>query len=163
MTQLTQHFSLRELVRSETAARLNIDNQPGDFTKANLQRLAENVLQPARDALGLPIRVLSGYRCPRLNRAVGGARVSDHLFGFAADIETVPDQRASMVKLGYFIETQLQFHQLIWEYDGAWIHVSHRDQGNRHQVIEIYRTKHGQTQRPFTFASRRLAASIRRA
>lgn len=81
-------FTIEELTRSSTAERLHIDNKPSEAVVGNLKRLAEQTLDPARALLGSPIFVNSGYRCPQLNKAVGGVPNSFHLQGRAADLDT---------------------------------------------------------------------------
>ena len=77
--QLSPHFSLEELTRSTAARNLSIDNSPNKSELANLRLLAESVLEPLRQAFGKPIVVNSGFRCEALNKAVGGARSSQHM------------------------------------------------------------------------------------
>ena len=151
MTRLSKNFTLRELTKSDTAARLGIDNTPTEEHLDNLKTLVTRVLQPTREAIG-PIKVTSGYRGPKLNTKIGGSRTSDHMHGRAADIETFPDSESKMRALGKFIQDNLEFKQLIWEFGGAWIHVSYQEGRNRKQVIEAYRDENGKTKyRPFSF------------
>lgn len=56
------------------------------FARENIEALVREVLDPARENLGMPIVVNSGYRCPKHNREVGGVANSQHLKGEAADI-----------------------------------------------------------------------------
>lgn len=153
---LSKDFKLSEFVASRTALRRGIRNIPDSAVVVdNLRDLVVEVLQPCRDELGVPLRVLSGYRSPRLNRAVGGARRSDHLWGFAADVETVPYDRSLMLQLGLFVERVCCFKQLIWEFGGAWVHVSYRRDDSRREVLEAYHRRGWRrrvTYRPFTFA-----------
>lgn len=120
-----------ELTRSATAKRLGIDNAPTAQARGNLEDLVRYVLDPLREAWGKPIIVTSGYRCPRLNAAVGGARASQHMQGMAADIRTVSDTREdNMALLRCLLRADLPFDKLIAEYvDGEgrpdWIHVSY--------------------------------------
>lgn len=83
--KLTQHFYLAELTRSAKAAQLGIDNTPPRELVPRLVMVAE-MLERIRSTLGCPVIVTSGYRCERLNLAVGGATTSDHPQGHAADI-----------------------------------------------------------------------------
>ncbi len=83
--QLTNNFSLSEMVKSETALRQNMDNTPGDAEIANLKVLCEKVLQPVREHYGKGVKVNSGFRHPNVNAAVGGSKTSDHCKGQAAD------------------------------------------------------------------------------
>lgn len=129
-----KHFTIDELCRSETARSRGIDNTPAEEVRKNLTALVANVLDPLREWYGKPIYVNSGYRCPALNKAVGGVASSQHLTGQAADIDV--NDRAENRKLMKHIEDNLDFDQLIWENGGAWIHVSYRADGrNRRQVL----------------------------
>lgn len=129
-----KHFTIDELCRSETARIRGIDNTPTEEVRKNLTALVDNVLDPLREWYGKPIYVNSGYRCPALNKAVGGVANSQHLTGQAADIDV--NDRAENRKLMKHIEDNLDFDQLIWENGGAWVHVSYRADGkNRRQVL----------------------------
>ena len=129
-----KHFTIDELCRSDTARSRGIDNTPTEDVKRNLEALVGNVLDPLREWYGKPIYVNSGYRCPALNKAVGGVANSQHLTGQAADIDV--NDRAENRKLMKHIEDNLDFDQLIWENGGAWVHVSYRADGrNRRQVL----------------------------
>ena len=83
---LSRNFTLRELVRSNTATVRGIDNTPGLEEVRALELLARRTLQPLRDAIGAPLNVSSGYRSPELNAAVSGAAKSQHMKGQAADV-----------------------------------------------------------------------------
>ena len=142
--KLTQHFSLSELTRSQTATRRGIDNQPNDEQLANLVALCECVLQPIRDHFGTSVRISSGLRVPELNAAIGGSTTSDHCKGMAADIEVPPIDN---LELARWVEgSGLAFRQLILEYydgtpDSGWIHVSYDPADNKRQVLTA--TKQG--------------------
>lgn len=115
------HFTIAELTRSATAQRLGIENTPTADIIANMQRLIDVVLDPARRLLGNPIFVNSGYRCPILNEAVGGVERSYHLHGRAADLTT------GTIKGNHDLWEILQslpHTELIWEQGGLWIHVA---------------------------------------
>lgn len=129
-----KYFTIEELCRSETARIRGIDNTPTEEVRKNLMALVDNVLDPLREWYGKPIYVNSGYRCPALNKAVGGVANSQHLTGQAADIDV--NDRAENRRLMKHIEDSLDFDQLIWENGGAWVHVSYRPDGrNRRQVL----------------------------
>ena len=124
-----KHFTIEELTRSITAQRLGIVNTPPPKAVKNLHRLVEQVLDPLREAWGGPIHVNSGYRCPELNRAVGGAPHSQHMKGEAADI-TVGTRLDNARLYHLLMQLQLPVDQAINERDFAWIHVSY---GPRHR------------------------------
>ena len=106
-----KHFTIEELTRSATADLHGIDNSPSQESTANMRRLVETVLDPARERLGKPIYVNSGYRCPELNRKVGGVANSYHLQGRAADLDTRTGDNRRL----YEILRQLPHTELIWE------------------------------------------------
>ena len=137
---LTEHFTLSEFVRSETADRKHIDNTPTPEVVSNLRALCRNVLEPARVSFGAPIYITSGYRCPALNAAVGGKPTSRHLRGEAADLQVQGVK--NLRKLYNAIKSHGVFDQLLYETNrtGAkWIHVSYTSYGNRHQAIDNYK------------------------
>lgn len=132
-----KYFTITELTRSSTAKRLGISNTPTKEVKENLIALGENILDPLREAWGAPIIVTSGYRCAKLNKAIGGAKNSQHMYGQAADIRTVSDKREDNMKLlRKLIEMELPFDKLIAEsVDSSgrpdWIHVSYSSLNRR--------------------------------
>lgn len=117
---LTEHFSTAELTWSSTAARLGIDNTPGLLVLENLLTLAKG-LEEIRRLLGVPIHIDSGYRCIRLNAAVGGAKNSAHTGGYAADF-IAPAFGTPAKIVDTIVASDIQFDQLIQE--GTWVHVS---------------------------------------
>jgi len=135
--QLSKHFTLWEMMRSGTAVRLNIKNVPDEQEKEALRQLCQHVLEPLRCRYGA-ITITSGYRCLRLNRAVGGVPTSQHMRGEAADI-FIPNLEIGR-KYFDFIKNNTTFDQLIWEPRGAdvprWLHVSYTTRRpNRMQVL----------------------------
>ena len=131
---LTAHFSLREMCASGTAIRLGIKNEPSEEVINRLQQLCEHVLEPLRQRFGV-IRITSGYRCDRLNRAVGGVKNSQHRLGEAADIHVSNIEVGR--KMFRYIKENLEFDQLLFERiqeNGAcWLHVSFRAKPERFQ------------------------------
>lgn len=117
-----KHFTLDELTRSNVAAQLKIDNRPAPEAVSNLCYLAEQVLDPLREAYGQPVRVSSGYRCEALNKAVGGVPDSFHLAGCAADLDN--GSREANQRLFDLIRARLPFTELGWEGGGQWVHVA---------------------------------------
>ena len=132
-----KYFTINELTKSSTAQRLHINNNPTQEVKDNLNALIDNVLDPLRELYGKPIIVNSGYRSFKLNKAVGGAKNSQHLVGQASDIRTVQNTKESNKELFDLIKnSKLPFDQLINEYDYNWVHVSYSPR-NRRQVLTI--------------------------
>lgn len=131
-----KHFTLGELCASTTADAHGIKNTPPLQEAGNLKALAENVLDPLREWYGKPILVNSGYRCPQLNRLVGGANNSQHMKGEAADITA--GSKEENRKLLNYIRQHLPYDQLIDEKNLSWVHVSFcRDGKNRKQFLQL--------------------------
>ncbi|MGH9942840.1 MAG: D-Ala-D-Ala carboxypeptidase family metallohydrolase [Pyrinomonadaceae bacterium] len=132
--QLSPNFTLEEFITSQTAARKGIDNAPPPAVVERLKQRCEQILEPARAVLG-PLQVNSGYRCPKLNAAVGGSSTSAHMLGYAADIVPL---RATKRDLALWVKQNCRFDQLILEFgtesEPAWIHVSCDPRG-RGQVL----------------------------
>jgi zinc D-Ala-D-Ala carboxypeptidase len=120
--QLTEHFSLEELIASEVAARSGIDNTPPANIVSNLRVLAQG-LERVRAAFGgKPIHVNSGYRCAALNAAIGGAGNSLHMQGLAADI-VCPQVGEPLVVCRAIVAAGIDTDQIIHEF-GRWCHVA---------------------------------------
>lgn len=119
-------FTIKELCKSSTAKKLNIDNTPTAEIKENLTVLIEECLDPIREVFGGPIMVTSGYRCSQLNAVCGGSPTSDHVKGLASDIDTSDNLRLwDVITSGDF-----KWTQLINEYpdengEPSWIHISY--------------------------------------
>lgn len=117
---LSPHFTLEEFLVSETAARKGINNTPTDEVVANLKRLCER-LELVRALFNAPVVITSGYRCPALNAAVGGAKDSAHMYGRAADF-IVPGMGSPLhIATRITKYPNIVFDQLINEFD-SWVH-----------------------------------------
>ena len=147
MTQLTKNFSLHELTKSETAARHDMENNPGPAEIACLTELAGKVLQPIRDHFAKGVHINSGFRHPDVNAKVGGSRTSDHTRGMAADLEIPGVPNAALAE---WIKNNLEFTQLILEFytpgipDSGWVHVSY-DPGNLKKQVMTATKQNGKT------------------
>ena len=133
-----KYFTIAELCKSNTATAKSIDNTPTAEVESNLKELIENVLDPIRDRYAAPMLINCGYRCPKLNKAVGGVATSQHLKGEAADIAN--NSILQLKVLGMVKRNELDFDQLIIEKPdskgiGAWLHISYRKCNNRKQVL----------------------------
>jgi len=143
--RLSKNFVLSEITHSNTAKRLGIRNEPTESHLQNMQHLITNLIQPLRDALG-PIRISSGYRNPSLNRAIGGSVSSQHCKGEALDLQFWEvGQMNNKVIYDWIIKSDIEFDQMINEFDFAWIHISLKDKGNRKQVLEACKNEDGDT------------------
>lgn len=149
--KLTEHFRLTEFTRSQTAQKYDLMNIPREEAElANLRALAEHVLEPTRAIFGRYLIITSGFRCATLNRLIGGAITSQHLYGEAADfiIRGVPTfDAASAIAV-----SDIPFDQLIYETRERkgtltqWMHVSHRRLGpNRGDVLTIHKSEGART------------------
>lgn len=125
-----KHFSIDELCFSATAKKNGWENTPPEESRQNLCVLVDNILDPLRDLIGCPILVSSGYRCHLLNKAVGGSKNSQHMYGQAADI-LVPGLPSKY--LYKMIMEHFEYDQCILYKD--FVHVSYKESGNRHQSI----------------------------
>jgi len=136
--KLSPNFSLAEMIKSDTALRLDMENEPDDDHITNMQALAENVLQKVRDHFGKGVKVNSGFRHPDVNAKVGGSKTSDHCKGMAADIEIPGIANADLAQ---WIVDNCEFRQVILEFytpgipDSGWVHVSYNPDDNKKQVL----------------------------
>ncbi|MCJ8321558.1 MAG: D-Ala-D-Ala carboxypeptidase family metallohydrolase [Colwellia sp.] len=138
--KLSDHFTLGELIKSETAERKGINNTPPVNLVPKLRRLCTELLEPIRINYGKPLRPNSGYRSIELNKEIGGSSASQHCKAEAVDIE-VPG--VSNYDLAVWITNNLDFDQVILECyregepNSGWVHVSLKDEGeiNRSMIL----------------------------
>ena len=138
-----EHFTISELIKSDTAIKKRIWNGASREVEDNLIALVGAVLDPLRRAFGAPVKVTSGYRSKEVNKSVGGVTGSQHLLGEAADIVAASGKKADNYVLGRLIVALGQFDQVIFENVGKdnllpeWIHVSWRRSGtNRGNIMK---------------------------
>ena len=147
--KLSDHFTLSECCKSETAMRKGIDNMASGGELDNLKRVLDNVIEPVRVHFDVPFTPNSGYRCEKLNSEVGGNPNSQHCKGQAIDFELPNVDNDEVAR---WVIDNLDYDQLILEfYDGVdpnsgWIHVSYVSaEENRNQAL-VY---HGKKYTPF--------------
>ena len=111
--QLSDHFSLSELTKSDTAIRHGIDNEPGDMEVENLIMVCDKILEPVRDYFQIPFTPNSGFRSLELNRKIGSSDRSQHVKGEAVDFEVpgVPNKEVAL-----WVKDNCEFDQLILEF-----------------------------------------------
>tara|TARA_B110000977_G_scaffold16099_1_gene19711 strand:+ start:2768 stop:3223 length:456 start_codon:yes stop_codon:yes gene_type:complete len=143
--KLSKNFTRQEIERSNTAKRLGISNEMSEKHLANMVKLLDKIIQPLRESLG-PIRISSGYRGQDLNRAIGGSRKSQHCKGQALDIQFWQDGKMmNELIYEYILDSNIEFDQMINEFDFSWIHISLVGVDNRNQVLEAYKDEDGDT------------------
>jgi len=144
--RLSKNFTLPEIIHSNTAKRLGINNAPNKEHLKNMQVLVRDLIQPMRDVLG-PIRISSGYRNPELNRAIGGSSKSQHCKGEALDLQYWSKGKMCNKEIyDWVIKSEIEFDQMINEFDYSWIHISLKSNDkNRKQILEAYKDSDGDT------------------
>ena len=141
----SQYFTLEEVTRSETAIRNHIDNTPSPEQLFQIQQLCSGVLDIIREHYDKPIRILSGYRCPELNKKVGGSPISQHMAlnnDAAIDFEFY-DHNVNLETVFHWITqlSKIRFDQCIAEFlPEGWIHISYKLGGkNRGKITRATR------------------------
>lgn len=138
MGTISENFSYSEFEASDTAQRLGIINAITDFgVRDSIKALVLEVLQPLRDAWDKPLHINSGYRCPELNKIVGGTATSQHLKGEAADVAC--DDPLALAQLAYNLG--LPYDQMIVYPD--FVHFSHKLEGQQRRAILYNSSYHG--------------------
>ncbi len=149
MDKISNHISIAESTRSNTAARLGISNIPDGDTIDNMRKVAKEVFEPLREWVGEPIKINSFYRSPDLNAAIGGSKKSQHCKGQAIDIDDTYCS-ATNAEMFTYIKNNLDFDQLIWEFGNAlnpdWVHVSYvSSEKNRNRILTASKDNNGKT------------------
>ena len=140
---LSRNFSLQELIKSDTAIRMDIDNNPNADQIEKLKALCENILQPVRDHFGR-VKVTSGFRSSELCVAIGSSVNSQHAKAEAADFEVMGTDNAELFD---WIKANLEPDQMILEFytpgepNSGWIHCSWIPEGRRASFLHAYKSE----------------------
>ena len=147
--RLSKNFTLKELIKSDTAVRKGINNNPNEDHINNLERLATNILQPVRDHFAKVVSISSGYRSAELCVAIGSSVNSQHASGQAADFEIFG---VSNKEVADWIVDNLNFDQCILEFwnpdepNSGWVHCSYKtDEDNRREYLRAFKDVNGKT------------------
>jgi len=146
---ISKHISYKEGTNSVTAIRRGIDNTPNDEQLDNMVLLAEKVFEPLREWVDGPIKINSFFRCPKLNKAIGGSSKSQHCHGQAIDIDDTYGKVANS-EMYHYIKKNLDFDQMIWEFgdddNPAWVHVSYvSEDDNRRRCLRASKDGNNKT------------------
>jgi len=140
--KITENFTYGELIASETAEEMGIENVPDEEQTKRLFTLTEKVLQPIRDHFDVPVIVTGGFRNRLLNQEIGGANNSQHIKGEAADISI--DDHTVNEAFEEIVKGNFEFDQIIWEF-GNWVHVSYTTRRkNRNEILTAKENEAGQ-------------------
>ena len=150
--KLSNNLWLSEVIKSNTAVRRGIDNNPTELHISNLTYIAEKIFQPIREHFGSAIHVSSGYRSKGLNEAIGGSKISFHSHGMALDLDM--DGRSNKITnadIFNYIKENLPYSELIWEFgtdeNPNWVHVAIAKGREDEKVTKIaYKHNYSKTQ-----------------
>lgn len=152
--EIGTYFTISELCASQTATARGIRNIPSETEIRHMNELIAYLLDPIRAAWGERcqklgwgsggIRVTSGYRCPALNKAVGGASSSAHMFGWAADTKPVngrQDDYERFIRNWADVNKDVKFDQIIVERNKSsrWVHIAIKNKAGlqRRQIFNL--------------------------
>ena len=140
MRQISEHISYKEGVHSNTALRLNLDNNPNAEQLQCMHDIGLYLFEPLREWVGGPIKINSFYRGEPVNTAIGGSRRSQHMKGQALDLDDTFGHKTN-AEMFHYIKDNLDFDQMIWEFgdddNPNWIHVSYVAHRSNRKKINI--------------------------
>lgn len=131
MENISEHISYKESITTN----VKFANTPNEEELKRMKLVALLCFEPMRKWYGKPLKVNSFFRSKEVNKAVGGASTSQHLFGEAIDLTT--GNKEDNKKLFEWAKKNLTYDQIILENNGVWIHISYRSGRNRQQVLRI--------------------------
>jgi len=144
--KISEHLTLKEVTKSNTASRHGIDNTPTKIHLNSLTLVANQIFEPLRNHFGVPIGISSGYRSKELNAAVRGSKTSQHCKGEALDIDADMFGKITNSEIFHYVKDNLEFTQLIWEYgtddEPNWVHVGYDPNNLKKQILKVSK-KHG--------------------
>ena len=155
---LSRNFTLQELIKSDTAIRLDINNNPNSGQIEKLKALCENILQPVRDHFGR-VKVTSGFRSEQLCIKIGSSVNSQHARAEAADFEVVGVDNCDLAD---WIKRELPYDQLILEFytpgepNSGWIHCSYTEGTPRASFLHAFRSEGKTKYKPITGSAKDL-------
>jgi hypothetical protein len=132
---ISKHITFNEATKSNTAIRNGIKNVPNAQELSNMKLVAEKCFEPLREWYGKPIRVNSFFRSKELNDLVKGSKSSEHITGNAIDMDA--GSKEENKKIFDWCKDNLDYNQLINEYDFSWVHISYNSTKNRKQILVI--------------------------
>ena len=120
---LTENFTLEELCNTTYKEYKEINLKAAKKQMGRMYQLA-GFAERVREIIGLPVIINSGFRCVKLNNAVGGSLTSQHLYAEAIDIRV--SGKTTNEVFSILAASDLKYDQLILEKAGnaQWVHVS---------------------------------------
>lgn len=146
MLNISKHVTYAEAIVSATGSRKGIDNTPTPEALKSMNVTAEKLFEPIREHFEVPIRILSFYRCPELNKAVGGSKTSQHMTGEAMDLQMTGGVTNRQL-WEWLKSSDLEFCQAIYEFgddnEPDWIHISYSTvtRSNNRQFLRAIKVK----------------------
>ena len=141
---MSRYFTQKELIASTEAYKRKIDNTPGEEEKAHLEELIK-FMDDIRRAWGSAIIVTSGYRCPELNEAVGGAKKSAHQTGYAVDCVPANNKKKEFFEFCKEYLKNREFDELLLERNSRgsiWCHIALKSiDGKQRKKIKVLEVK----------------------